>query len=758
MFRRFLISICCAVTTLSAYDYHVPHVDFDTLINGYRTSGGGTLFFPFGQVGCNTFFGQGSIGRFKSSWVGNLGGGYRLQMAPDFGWGVNAFFDYAYSEHSDLSWFGGGVGLELFGSCWEARLNGYVPQTHLRSFKRLRKSFSEEVVIDNHPTLRTFTDDTNFLEGARWGVDGEAGAGVCVGPGSLWAYIGYFRFQGETVEILQGPRARLEYKLPLQMGWGMPELWFGVEWQRDEVYKSKTAAVIHVQVPLYCQRRYGRCPNLCTFKRMGNSVRRQNGYILEVVAKSRKETRFTGLWFIREGAMGVGTQLDPTSVGNANTNSLPGDFIFPLGPQNIDLATGLGSNYTLKPNQTMVSFGDSTQVTFLINGVMYTVFDITGSGRGTLIQTNAANAALSIGSNTVVQGIGLIGGLNGIVGTGVNNTTITDVRLTEQAGATFAGSPILLTNPTGTVAMDRNFIQMTTPAAAGIELSNGAGQTVSYSLTNNMIISQSATPTRGIGITISDSANVRLTAMTNMITGFNLGGIVIAQQGAGGRSSLIIEQNTISNIGSMAPGIGLATTATASNSQMSFRVSGNTTTTTPGGGINMDFSSAGGAPVIINGAINDQNGINGAGAAALSAMTVVTNFAAATDLATILVDDTRFQGTANISFGSLVQNLGVLNLTLTNNTDGAPGGAGTVVYDNRISGTGTYCLTMTGNNTTRTKPAMPLIDRNIQLVQTAGTFNVTDLAGVVANNNGMTANVVGTVNSVTAKCPIPVVP
>lgn len=757
MLRRLLLLTFLGLASLGAYyPYHVPHLDFDALVGQYRSSGGATLFFPFGQLGPNLLFTQGTLGRFESNWVGDVGVGYRLQKGPNFGWGINGFFDYAYSDVSNLNWFGGGGGLELFGNFWEARINGYGTSQGDRVYRRSLTTTSQQSIINNRPVVTAELTDTRFLEVGRWGLDGEVGAGVCLGPGSAWAYIGYFRFAGKGVAILQGPRARAEYKLPVQMSWGTPEVWLGVTWQRDDVHKSQVAGTVHVQVPLYGLRLRRRCPNLSVFKRMGDSVRRQNGPIIEQVKQVRVAGRTTGLWFIREGAMGIGTQLDPTSLMNANANSLPGDFIFPLGPQPININAELAAAYSLKPSQTLVSFGNGTSVTLDINGAPFVVNDITGSGRGTLLQNNAALNGVVVNESNLVQGIGENGGLLGISGTGRTNVRLTDVRMTEMGGA-FVTAPIAFTNMIGNLTIDQSVLEFTSPN--GILLTKAAGPAVAHLVTNNTLTSTGGGSTGGIVSGLSNATVVSTTVTGNTLTNFATSGIALIHAGTGGQFTHLVTNNQVNTTGAGGPGIALTSDATLIGARVAFRLSGNTMNTAPGGGIGINFTTGVGAPTIIQGAITQANGINTGGTAAIPAMNLNNNLANAGDVATYLVDDTRFSGSANGSFGSIDIGNGTVNLTLTNSTDTAPqAGATTTVYVIDQNGAATSCLTMTDNNTTRAKTTTPITDRNIQLTRTAGIFNVFDLAGVPANNNGLTTNVVGTVTTVPNKCPTPVTP
>lgn len=396
--------------------YWPTHVDFDGLFFGNRQTGDLTLFWPLFQAQCFTGFFQGTIGRFDDQWHGNVGVGCRTQLSRDMAWGANIFCDYSYSDRTRLNWLQGGVGVELLGQGWEVRANGYLPD-----LDRRRVSFNQNsiIVLDPDSPEVMITTTTNIVDQqARWGFDAEVGAGLCLGPGSLWGYAGYFYFTGRELEARQGPRLRLEYKLPILFCWGEAELWAGGEWQYDDRHRSQGRLYIHVQVPLYGWRSGLRCPNICVHKRMGNSVRRQNGLLLERIRERTVVPRTLQLFFIREGEANAnpGTQTNPTTLFTANADSVAGDFIFPLNrlpnPPGtpIPIDTELGTAYALKPDQTLISFGDSTSVTLDFgDGATLVVQDLDGAGRGAFSQSAALNA-IEISDGNLIQGIEIRGG------------------------------------------------------------------------------------------------------------------------------------------------------------------------------------------------------------------------------------------------------------------------------------------------------------------------------------------------------------
>ncbi|MBS0622847.1 MAG: inverse autotransporter beta domain-containing protein [Verrucomicrobia bacterium] len=284
---RFLLPLLLAVTSLvhphcystsglGAYQLPCPdtphpfHLDGNGLFwNDWRRDGNATLFLPLFQPGLFVFFLQGSAGRFVEQWAVNVGGGVRGPMGCGCGWGLNCFADYAYSD-STLSWWQGGLGAELFGGWWEVRVNGYVPQT-------IEPRSSPENPA-KHPN-RVIRTDVPLA-----GFDSEGGLGVCIGPGALWGYAGYFRFVGqEEHPLLQGPRLRLEYQINIPFCWADGEAFIAAEWENTKRLGNQTSLYIHFSLPLgnqqtcrYRMNSYGR--------QSGRSVRRQNGIVLFTTA------------------------------------------------------------------------------------------------------------------------------------------------------------------------------------------------------------------------------------------------------------------------------------------------------------------------------------------------------------------------------------------------------------------------------------------------------------------------------------------
>jgi Inverse autotransporter, beta-domain len=706
--------------------YWTAHADADGRIGGWREGGHVTLFSPLAQFGNNLIFGQGSMGRFKDSWTGTLGGGWRTQLMGDLGWGVNAFCDYAYSDQTNLSWVQGGIGGEVISSCFEFRANAYVPRLD-RQTASIRRPFTVDLIVLPTPDhVRPVADITQATirrqEQARWGFDFEGGAGFCVGVGSIWGYVGYYRFQGHDLQTFQGPRARGEYKLPLPLAWGEAELWIGGEYSRDRLHGRQGSVTIHVQVPLFCQRRFGRCPNMCVFKKLGDSVRRNNGIVLKRFTTKDVTHRQVGLWFIRINGPdnAPGTQTMPTSLNTVNTFSQPGDFVFVLnllpGFQPIPIGTQLGGTpYTLKNEQTLVSFDNSSSVVLNFGQrVTLTVNDLDGAGRGGLIQNQAGVDAVIVGNNNLIQGTSIQAGVAAISGSGKSNLTVTDTQLNM-----FTGQGIALTNFSGQIG-----------------------------LTGNPIDGSGGAATRGIQLLNDGAITAAINVSSNAITKAGADGISLEISGAGGALIAVVNGNTVEDTGANGTaGIRLATNANTTKGLYVFRASNNRVTTSAKQAIVGQFRAAAGAPTVINGEISS-NTITTTGTT--GAIQVTPMFANSDDAVTLLINSNNFSTITGSSIvGNLATGFGTMNLTITDNIDKTA----TVATDTNVidvTSNSITCLTATGNKTER--PAGP--PSNIIAFKVAGTFTVTNQAALSTNNNDMSVTTSGTTNT-TENCPLP---
>ncbi len=764
----FFVLAQASAYVLPAHEFWQPHIDADALFFGHRQNGGVTLFGPLVQAGDAILFGQGTVGRFEESWTASLGGGFRIMKSPNFAWGLNLFGDYSHSD-SGLNWGQGGVGFEALGCGWEFRANGYIPQMARRTASFNRQVVTQVVGV-NVNILETIKQE---LESARWGFDTEGGAGLTIGPGSLWGYVGYFYFKGRTFNVVQGPRVRLEYKLPIEMSWNTIEFWAGGGYEYTKEYGSDALFTLHLQMPLGCLRSLRCCPKVTVCNRMGDSVRRQNGIFLKRLKQTLVSERTLQLLFVNNtGVAAAGTQTDPTSLNDAVTRANPGDVIFLLNNAAntaIDSGSAPGGQWTLTNNQQALSFNESSSVVVDFGlGATTTVTDLTGFGQARLNQPGGALNGIILGSGNTVSGFIISGGRSGITGTGGTGASISSMTIQPEGGnpaPTDFG--IELINMGGTLSLASNTVSGISGATStGISVFNTA-TSASVSMTSNSVLRSGAATANGIAIGGVAASTLAISLANNTVDGPNVDGISIIKSGAGGSVSATLSNNTVTGVGATTAltsgAFVLQVAAGSSSTSFAFNMQSNTVTTSPTRAVYANYNGTGNVSYqgLIQGTTMTTIGVAAAGKNA--AVVIEGTFAATGNVATVQATSNAVSAVTGI--GYVASNVGTdtLNTTITNNTDVATATPATLqAYSIENTGTGTTCLTMTGNNSTG-RMAATATDGPIQLNVPTGAMNVTSFgtagATLSANNNNLAVRVTaGTPTNATTDCPTPSVP
>ncbi len=764
-----LLFTASADAGLPKHEYWPAHVDADGHFYGHRHSGSFTLFFPALQAGNSVLFGQGTVGRFEEVWMATLGGGIRAMMADDFAWGFSLFGDVGRSD-SGLTWGQGGIGVEVLGWGWEFRANGYIPQLVTRTAQRIRRVTTQVVGVDVQITDLRQTE----LETARWGFDVEGGCGIELGPGSLWGYGGYFRFEGQDLPKIEGPRLRIEYKLPLPLAWGNFEIWSGAEWQHTKEFGHEGSFLLHLQLPLGCQRSLRCCPKVSVCNRMGDSVRRQNGIILKRRTQRVVTERAQQLIFANNTLVaGPGTQTAPTSLNDAITRANPGDVIFLLnnaGNAAIDASTAPGGVWNLTTGQGAISFDAQTSVTVdFSEGAMVVVNDLTGFGQARLNQPVAASNAIELGDNNTVFGFIISGGRTGISGTSKATSLIANMTIgPEGANPAPTTAGIELIDMTGSNSLVRNMVTGTTAAGStGIIVTN-TGTTGIFNLLDNTISRGATLMANGALITGTDASTMTVNLLRNTVNGPFSNGIFVQKTGSGGIMNVAAANNALESVGTMtATSIGafaFFTTPGTTGYSYALNMQNNTVTDSPTIATIMVWRSTAAATATFQ-ALVQGNTYTRVGGLPGAAFGVVADgeFVNAADTATIQVASNTVTQVLGTAYQLGDTGAGTVNATYTNNVDSATTTPATLqAYEmSRGPTPGTTCLTMTGNSSTG-RNAATATEGPIQLANTGGTFNITNYgtngATLMTNNNNLTVRSSGSITDVTTNCPTPTVP
>ena len=764
-------------------DYWPAHMWGDARVGTWRNGGGGGLFVPYFQAGNMMLFFQGYAGRFRNQWVASGGVGVREMLTKDLAWGLNAFADYGHSD-SNVDWFQGGFGGELMGDGWEIRANVYIPE------------LGSQLVSEIIDPVATLVDTTVFVnvtttkreEKARWGFDTEGGIGVGVGPGSLWGYLGYYRFANRGLETFQGPQARVEYRIDMPLSWGLLEVTVAGEYTHDDLFGHQMGGFVNVRLPLFCQTKYMNYGATSVCRRMANRVMRMNGLILRDFTDVGLNSFTRELLFYDERLVaGPGTQADPTSLNDAIGRTGPNDFLFGIGKTAGDPVTVINGNapgdtITLVQGQTLVSFDQQSSVTLDFgSGATLVITPLPGQQRINL-QQGSANPAVTLADGTTVFG-NRIAGLAGagnmptiIEGTSVANVTI---EKNELVGLTTTTNGILLTSTTGNGLINGNTISDIGGGAipTAINLANASGQTVQFGVEENTITGVAgATSGRGIVSSAADSANVEIALKGNVISDLGTGGlgsgILFEKTGNGGEVFWVADGNRIESSGAVALNDGIVVDTSAStNPNVTAAIVDNRVDLANGLGIDLNLNSTGTGTHAMNALLQENHLISVAQAGGHAIRIHAETTSSTSDVWTIEVDKNVTQGVgsgANPTARTLSAEggRGTMNLTVTDNMEIAPGGtlSDAAYFFTQAqpagSDTKTMCLTMTGNEAAaRTGTGTITLD-----VDSGNTMNVTNLgtagATLSSNNNNLSVDITGTgtPTDLSTNCPTPNVP
>jgi Inverse autotransporter, beta-domain len=267
--RRYALLFTLLLSTLSASEWG-SYGELTGRSNGYRKGAGLYGFAPICQGSDAIFFGQALGGRYWDVWTGSVGLGLRRCAGVAWVWGANGFLDLAYTDqhnlHSQI-----GFGLEFIGPCLQLRANGYLP---LDRQQQAGDHFCSRVVVEG-TQLMSAHDRVVATEHVYRGFDVEATGCVDIFCGSILATAGYFYYSTPGLRDVTGPRVRLEYRIDDLLGWIGSTLFFGGEYEYNQVYHNYGSAFAGVRFPLGRVGRAQWCCSPCSPRRqMGERVRR----------------------------------------------------------------------------------------------------------------------------------------------------------------------------------------------------------------------------------------------------------------------------------------------------------------------------------------------------------------------------------------------------------------------------------------------------------------------------------------------------
>ena len=167
-------------------------------------------------------------------WAANLGFGIRKNLSECSVLGINTYYDYRRGK-SKNNFHQIGLGFEWLNSCWDIRINGYLP------ISQKTQTF-DRCVFDHLGD--GFVATRRRIEYAYSGFDGEIGISLlsyC--DFNLYSAIGPYYYRRSRQNHFWGGYGRLE------LDW-KSIISFQVQMSYDKVYSTNVQGIIQISVPL----------------------------------------------------------------------------------------------------------------------------------------------------------------------------------------------------------------------------------------------------------------------------------------------------------------------------------------------------------------------------------------------------------------------------------------------------------------------------------------------------------------------------
>ncbi len=399
-----------------------------------RSNGFGQLMIPLFQDGQSLLFAD-LRGRFDDddNREGNFGLGLRMMIDPYWIVGAYGFYDLKRTD-SGNTFQQGTFGIEALSVPFEARLNGYIPESGAEPVDGL----NDAQLIGNSIFVRC------GQERAYYGIDGEIGALLaedCCGGGGveLRGFVGGYHFNTSANGFpdVTGPRGRLEVRA-YDLSWFGPEsrLTLGIELQWDKVRDTQVAGVARVEIPIGF---FGGARKLSRLeRRMLDRIVRDD----DVVTVAQRGPREVGMDPL------TGRLLSNVNVINAKTTTSTelAAAVAELGENSTVILDGgagpISTDFSIEVQDGQVLRGGGFGAIGSQTGCVATF-----GTRPTIVNTNNQEKTINVANNATVADLNVIGGSDGISSYDANNITIVGNQVSgaEQDGFHFDGT---LTNST----------------------------------------------------------------------------------------------------------------------------------------------------------------------------------------------------------------------------------------------------------------------------------------------------------------------
>ncbi len=497
---------------------------------------------------------------------GNIIFGYR-QYWPDqdIVYGAYAGYDIRDTGPSTFSQLGGGV--EVMGSHWEARLNGYLPIGETRNLISSqstnqgssldRLNFERNLLF---ATTKSTTQIDKTYESALAGLDLEAGTRLLSwGNGDLRGFVGGYFYDGSGVDAFPGFRSRLAVRQGEALSGGL-------EFTTDERFGSRFTVTVGIGFGGGRSRGVDRDVDALV-ARLQSPVQRQPN----IVVDEQNERQFVdsfGTDTVANPATGEAWRFAHVRAGSSGGN---GTVEQPFGEVTtaVNRTQSDGNDIVYvdaAPNSPLSGFSIPDSVRVMSTGPKQflpasianqrSVIQLPGSGSGRL---PTVLGSVFMGDQSWLQGFDLrpLPNQPGVVGTDVGNLTIADNRIVTS-GDNAAGIRITenrsFTDPGNQIQIVENTISTNGAQSSGIEVFVTSGSISRLEVAGNTVNTDGEFSSHGIRVLVRDTGTLGSLGIdrNDVSTAGPLSeGIFLSSTDAGWIGRATINRNTISTTGSV---------------------------------------------------------------------------------------------------------------------------------------------------------------------------------------------------------------
>ncbi len=375
-------------------------------------------------------------------WAANAGMGVRfLPSEKTHIFGINAFYDYRQTHHTNFQQIG--AGLELLGPIMEFRLNGYFPFGDRKH--RYKDKFSH---FENHFAYFVQKYDFPFIGG-----DLEFGSKIYRGKYfSLDGTLGGYYFSGQYGETAGGGFANLKANIT-------PYISMSGNVSYDSLFKCRGNGELSINIPFGGRKRLKQNylndkQKLYLAERFLEPVGRFEIMVTDNHKKQARAVDSNGdpLFFVfvdnLRGSSDGSIENPFRTLAQAQANSSPGQVIYVFSGDGT--TTGMNSGITLKNNQFFIGSVANFDVR-----TKFGVRTIPAQTKTSPHIANPGSTVVTLANNNTIKGFQFDSGNTGILGNTISNATITQNFLSPL----ILGIAVDISNSSGLFTFSQNSLQ-----------------------------------------------------------------------------------------------------------------------------------------------------------------------------------------------------------------------------------------------------------------------------------------------------------